>query len=458
MPQGEPSRFSKKKTGFNQMTADVSMIAIIGRPNVGKSTLFNKLARKNKAIVAKESGVTRDYQIESVYWRDCSFKIVDTSGFELEKSELRQSISKQYERLLNRSDGFLFVCDGQSEITELDYELLQKVRKQNKPILPIVNKIDTNHFRQSEGEFYRFFGGRFEKIAAERGVGLNHLLKRCEETFTLTQENKLPESQTIRAAIMGRPNVGKSTLMNQLLSEERVIVSPTPGTTRDSVDSMIKINGQNFLFIDTAGLRKKKKIEQTVEILSVKKAIESLERADIALLVIDGTEGFSDQDLKITDLAWKRGVAIILLINKWDLLPLEKRSNTFWERLLAQKFSAFHKLPVLFISAKESRNIPKIYELLTAVKSSYEKVIDREELKEQFSQWVLKKGVSIKKGRRRKFVKFFDIVQKDHAPPVFEVKATEADIPVEYDRYLKNRLREAYSLWGIPIRFVYKKV
>lgn len=433
-------------------------IAIVGRPNVGKSTLFNKLARKNKAIVAKESGVTRDYQVESVYWRDYAFKIVDTSGFELEKTELRQSISKQYDRLLKRVDGYLFVCDGQSGITRLDHELLDKIRRENKPILPLVNKIDTTYFKQSGGEFYRFFGGGFEKISAERGIGLNHLLKRCEKTFTLTQERKLPESYTIRATIVGRPNVGKSTLMNRLLSEERVIVSPAPGTTRDSIDSMIEINDQNFLFIDTAGLRKKKKIEQTVEILSVKKAIESLERADIALLVIDGTEGFSDQDLKITDLAWKRGVAIILLINKWDLLPLEKRSNTFWERLLAQKFSAFHKLPVLFISAKESRNIPEIYELLTAVKSSYEKVIDREELKERFSQWILKKGVSIKKGRGRKFVKFFDIIQKDHAPPVFEVRASETDIPAEYDRYLKNRLREAYSLWGIPIRFVYKKV
>ncbi len=458
MPPDSRSRFSKKKTGFNQMTANIFMIAIVGRPNVGKSTLFNKLACKNKAIVAKESGVTRDYQIESVYWRDCTFKIVDTSGFELEKSELRQSILKQYEQLLNRADGFLFVCDGQSEITKLDYELLEKVRKQNKPIVPIVNKIDTHYFKKSEGEFYRFFGRVFEKIAAERGEGLKHLLKRCDETFTLTQQNKPPESYMIRAAIMGRPNVGKSTLMNQLLSEERVIVSPISGTTRDAIDSMIEVNGQNFLFIDTAGLRKKKKIHEKIESLSVKKALESLNRADILLLVIDAIEGPGDQDLKIADLAWRRGVAIVLLINKWDLLPDEKKSNTFWERLLAQKFNAFHKLPVLFISAKESRNISKIYELLTAVKSSYEKVIDREELKERFSQWTLSRGISIKKSRGRKFIKFFDIVQKDHAPPVFEVKMTEADMEPQYDRYLKNRIRETYDLWGIPIRFVYRKV
>jgi GTP-binding protein len=434
------------------------MIAIVGRPNVGKSTLFNKLACKNKAIVAKESGVTRDYQIESVYWRDCTFKIVDTSGFELEKSELKQMISKQFDRLLEKVEGYLFVCDGQSDITRLDHELLDKIRKENKPIVPIVNKIDTSHFRQSEGEFYRFFGRRFEKIAAERGIGLQKLLKRCEATFALTKGEEQIESNRIRAAILGRPNVGKSTLMNQLLSEERVIVSPVSGTTRDAIDSMVEVNGQNFLFIDTAGLRKKKKIHEKIEFLSVKKALESLNRADILLLVIDAIEGPGDQDLKIVDLAWRRGVAIVLLINKWDLLPDEKKSNTFWERLLAQKFNAFHKLPVLFISAKESRNIPKIYELLRTVKSSYERVIDREELKERFSQWVLNRGVSIKKGRGRKFVKFFDIAQKDHAPPVFEVRANEIDIPVEYDRYLKNRLRETYSFWGIPISFVYRKV
>lgn len=433
-------------------------IAIVGRPNVGKSTLFNKLAKKNRAIVAKESGVTRDYQIETVYGREGAFRVVDTSGFELDKSELRQIISKQFDRLLESVDGYLFVCDGQSEITRLDYELLDKIRKHNKPILPIVNKIDTLHFKQFEGEFYRFFSGRFEKIAAERGVGLSKLLRRCKETFSLTKEEKQHESYRIRAAIMGRPNVGKSTLMNRLLSEERVLVSPIPGTTRDSIDSEVSVDGQEFLFVDTAGLRKKKKINETIETLSVKKAIQSLDRTDIVLLVIDATEGPTDQDLKIVDLAWKRGRGIILLLNKWDLLPPEKRSNTFWEKVIAQKFSAFHKLPVLFVSAKESRNISKIYELLKTVKSSYEKVIDREALKDLFLQWVTQRGISVKRGRGRKFIKFFDITQKDHAPPVFEVRANETEIPVEYDRYLKNRLRETYQFWGIPLQIVYKKI
>jgi len=249
------------------------MIAIVGRPNVGKSTLFNKLAKKNRAIVAKESGVTRDYQVETIYCKGGGFQIIDTSGFELEKSELRQLISKQFDRLLEKVEGYLFVCDGQSDITQLDHELLTKIRRQNKPILPVVNKIDTTYFKRSESEFYQFFGSSFEKIAAERGVGLQHLLRRCQKTFLAASshsesrshswrrpEESQPESYQIRAAILGRPNVGKSTLMNRLLSEERVIVSPFPGTTRDPIDSLISVNGQEFLFIDTAGLRKKKKI------------------------------------------------------------------------------------------------------------------------------------------------------------------------------------------------------
>ena len=448
-----PLKSSAKNKNFN--------ISIIGRPNVGKSTLFNKLCLKQKAIVAKEPGVTRDFQIEKIYWKGYAFNIIDTSGFEMAKSSLLQTaIDQQRNLILCHSQAYLFVCDGQEPITQLDHELLQKVRKENKPLIPIVNKIDTTYFKKHESEFYEFLGTSFQKLSAEKGTGLSALLKTLEETLSLPQEEEPISSPVTKVVIMGRPNVGKSTLMNRLLSEERVVVSPVPGTTRDSIDSEIEWNHRRYLFIDTAGLRKKRKITEKIEKLATQSALKSLERADILLLVINAVEGPTEQELQITRLAWDRGVAVILLINKWDLLPKEKRTNTYWQKVLWNKFRHFNRIPFLFISALEKRNIQKIFEALSQTKTFYEQVIDPQKGDDTFLQWTRKTPHPlVKVNTFRQEVKFFKARQIQNAPPVFEVKTSHPQAIVSfYDRYLKNQFRETFGFWGIPIKIVYKHV
>ncbi len=433
----------------------------MGRPNVGKSTLFNKLCSKQKAIVAKEPGVTRDFQIEKIHLKSYAFNIIDTSGFEMkESSVLQTAIDQQRNRILHASQAYLFMCDGQEPLTQLDHELLEKVRKENKPLVPIVNKIDTTYFKKHESEFYEFLGASFQKLSAEKGTGLASLLRIIEETLSLPEEEEGVTSPITKVVIMGRPNVGKSTLMNRLLSEERVVVSPVPGTTRDSIDSEIEWNHRKYLFIDTAGLRKKRKITEKIEKLATQSALKSLERADILLLVIDAVEGPTEQDIQVTKLAWARGGAVILLINKWDLLPTEKRTNTYWQKVLWNRFRHFNRIPFLFISALEKRNIPKIFEALAQTKTFYEQVIDPKKVNEAFLRWTGKvPHPLIKANIYRHKMKFFSARQAKNAPPVFEVKTSHPqNVVTLYDRYLKNQFREAYAFWGIPIHIIYKKV
>lgn len=448
-----PLKSSAKNKSFN--------IAVVGRPNVGKSTLFNKLCSKQKAIVAKEPGVTRDFQIEKIYWKGYGFNIIDTSGFEMiENSVLHSAIDQQRDRILSQSQAYVFLCDGQGPLTQLDHELLEKVRKTNKTLIPAVNKIDTNYFKKNESEFHKFLGTSFQKLSAEKGIGLTSLLQTLEETLILPKEEETLLSPLTKVVIMGRPNVGKSTLMNRLLSEDRVVVSPVPGTTRDSIDSEIEWNNRKYLFIDTAGLRKKRKITEKIEKLSTQSALSSLERADILLLVIDAVEGPTEQDLQITRLAWNRGVAVILLINKWDLLPPEKRTNTYWQKVLWNKFRHFNRIPFLFISALEQRNISKIFEALSQTKTFYEQVIDPKKVNEAFLRWIEKAPHPlIKANIYRHKMKFFSARQAQNAPPVFEVKTSHPQSVVDfYDRYLKNQFRETYGFWGIPIKIIYKHV
>lgn len=453
MPPETPLQSSEKKKNFN--------IAIVGRPNVGKSTLFNKLCSKQKAIVAKEPGVTRDFQIEKIYWKHYAFNIIDTSGFEMNKNiVLNAALDRQRDHILDQSQAYLFLCDGQSPVTRLDHELLEKVRKANKPLVPIVNKIDTTYFQKHESEFYEFLGTSFQKMSAEKGIGIESLLETLEQTLALPKEEKSPSSPLTKVVIMGRPNVGKSTLMNQLLSEERVIVSPVPGTTRDSIDSEIEWNNRKYLFIDTAGLRKKRKITEKIEKLTTQAALKSLELADILLLVIDAVEGPTEQDIQVTRLAWIRGVAVILLINKWDLLPHEKRTNTYWQKVLWNKFRHFNRIPFVFISALERRNIPKIFEALSQTKTFYEQVVDTKKVDELFLSWVQKAPHPlIKVTIYRQKMKFFGCRQIKNAPPVFEVKTSHPQNVVSlYDRYLKNKFRETFGFWGIPIKIVYRHI
>lgn len=440
-------------------------LAIVGRPNVGKSTLFNKLIGRRKALVAKEPGVTRDYQEGKIEWNNHEISIIDTSGFEIRPSmkgdihELFQGIDAQHDKILNRCSAFLFVCDGQMPITQLDHELLMKVRKQNKPIFYAVNKIDTTYFKTQESEYYPFFGEDFLRISAEQGMGLDDILEAVDSAVKLPELGDKTLHRETRIIIMGRPNVGKSTLFNHLLSEERAIVSPVAGTTRDALDMEILYEGEKYIFIDTAGLRKKRKITEKVEKLSSFSALFSLERAQILLLVIDASEEPTEQEVKIATLAWKRGVAVILLVNKWDLLPDEKRTNTYWQKVLWHKFRHFDRIPFLFVSGLEKRNLNKIFSAILETKKYYGQVVDPNVLKDAFTAWIAKTPHPFHvHEQHRSRVKFHAIKQFKNAPPGFEVKTNfPNDIRPAYTRFLKNQIRTTYGFWGVPIEIVYKK-
>ena len=437
-------------------------VAIIGRPNVGKSTLFNKLCKKKKAIVARVAGVTRDYQIEKINWENYHLNIVDTSGFEKKDNDiLRPFIYKQYHQALDVADAFLFLCDGQLPISSLDHELLEEIRKWDKPCIRAVNKIDTTYFREHESEFFEFFNSPFERISAEKGIGIDHLLGIFERKFKLVPEGRKVAPYTAKVVIMGRPNVGKSTLMNLLLKKERMIVSPIPGTTRDAIDSMIEVDGKNYLLIDTAGLRKKRKIEERVEAISTYKAIESLERSEIVLLVIDATQGITEQDVRIVGLAWDRGVSVNILLNKWDLLEPEKRDNSYWQKHIWSKLRMFNKIPFLFISALEKKNVHKIFELVELTKKTHEKVVDAKELKENFESWVRRTPPPRYKLTRNRRIplRFYNCVQIDHAPPRFRIKVNHpSGVSLAYEQFLKNQIRETFAFWEVPLFLEYKPI
>ncbi|MBI4041031.1 MAG: ribosome biogenesis GTPase Der [Deltaproteobacteria bacterium] len=437
------------------------LITIIGRPNVGKSTLFNRLLKEQKALVAKESGLTRDYQQKTLCWGKYTFELIDTSGFDIIANDpLRKAMDLQYERILLASDALIFVCDGQTPLTQLDEELLHKMRTYHCPMLFVVNKMDTNFYQKNKDVFYRFFGKDFLPISAEKGEGIGRLLTAFEKQFFLpkTTHEKKSAIRTIPVAILGRPNVGKSSLVNALLGFERCLVSPVAGTTRDAIDLNIEYGGHHFVFIDTAGLRKKSKITSRVEKISTQAAIKTLERSEVVLLVVDATQGFTDQDLKIVDLAWQRATAVILLINKWDLLPSDKKTNTYWERQMAYHLRHFNRLPYLFISATEKRNIQDIFKAILEVKVFYDQVVDAAKLRTAFYEWTqTTPHPLICLGKYRKKVKWGKIAQRHVSPPEFKIETPDAKkITTSYDRFLKNKIREHYGLWGIPISIAYR--
>jgi GTPase len=436
-------------------------IAIVGRPNVGKSTLFNRLVKQRRAIVAKESGVTRDYQIKKAYWKDYGFDVIDTSGFEVDRhDQLRTLINEQYDELLDNTEAFLFLCDGQEPLTQLDYDLLGKIRKTNKPFIGVVNKADTTYFRSKSEDYHSFFGKDYESISAERGERIAELLETLEKQVKLPEGKKEIEPHRINVVIMGRPNAGKSTLLNELTSKNRSLVSPLAGTTRDPVDTEVQVDDATFVFVDTAGLRKRANITERVEAVSASKAVLTLDRSDLLLLVIDATQGPREQDKRIASLAWKRGVGILIVINKWDLLPDEKRRDTYWQRLMKGTFRGYNKIPFLFVSATEKRNTQKVFAMVKDGFKSYEQVINGETLKDHFNVWTQERRAPMKKEFNRRIpIRFYQCRQSNHKPPVFEIITNyPKDIDVSYDNYLKNKIRETFGFWGTPIVIRYKRV
>ncbi|MFN6964095.1 MAG: ribosome biogenesis GTPase Der [Pyrinomonadaceae bacterium] len=436
------------------------LVAIIGRPNVGKSTLFNRLTGSRKAIVGDEPGITRDRIYGEVDWKAKTFRLVDTGGIVPDdEAVIPANIFKQAGHAIAEAQSIIWVVDSRAGITPLDEELAVLLRNTGKPVYIAANKAESRKAEDEAGEFYRF-GFELTPVSAEHGAGIGDLLDQVFESLDFEEEIGGQASDEIKLAIIGRPNVGKSSLLNKILGEERVIVSPIAGTTRDAVDTHLEADGKRYLLIDTAGIRRKGKTTEMAEKLSVIMARKSLERADVAILVIDAVEGVTNLDANIAGYALDSGCSIIIAVNKWDAID-EKETNTAieFERELRRQMKFLDWAPVVTISALTGQRVQRILPLVAKAHEARDRRIQTSQLNRFFEESVLQpKGgaapAPVKGGVSRLKVQF--IAQGGTRPPLF-ILFTSGGRPglhFSYLRYIENRLREQFDFFATPIRLI----
>ena len=431
------------------------VVAIVGRPNAGKSTLFNRITRTKDALVDDFPGVTRDRHYGSSIWNDIEFSVIDTGGFSIGDDNDFSSLSRnQVRQAISDADAVILLLDGKGGVSPFDNELIKILRELSCPVFYVVNKIDGYEKEKNINEFYSLGIETFYPVSAEHGYGIPDFLDILVSAFpTFPVEEENPD--TTKIAIIGRPNVGKSSLTNRILGENRVIVSDIPGTTRDSIDTACEINGRQYLLIDTAGIRKKKQVYEKIEKISIIKALKSIERCDIALIVIDAHDGITDQDVKIAGYAYERGCGCIFLLNKWDIVEKDDKTlKRFIEKLRVEaKFLGF--TPVLALSALTGKRVPKIFDMVNTVYDQYTTRISTGPLNKIFERATLKTEPSLHKGRR---IKFFYATQITTKPPTFISFVNSPDgIHFSYQRYLINQIRQATGLDQTPVRLFFRK-
>ncbi len=434
------------------------IVAIVGRPNVGKSTLFNRLTRRRDAIVDDMPGVTRDRHYGDAVWDDHTFTLVDTGGILADDEDgFAGQIQTQVEEAIQDADVIILLLDGKTGVSPFDTELARMLRIVKKPVFVAVNKIDGPEQESRLSDFYSLGIDNLYPISAEHRYGISDFLDALTATFESpeTNDESGQPDETIRLAVIGRPNVGKSSLVNKILGEERVVVSQVPGTTRDAIDTPCEFNGQKYLIIDTAGIRRKGKVHQRLEKFSIIKALRSLDRCHLALVVLDADEGITDQDISIAGYAHERGCGCIFLLNKWDLV--EKDTHTadqYIENLRsAAKFLNF--APAITISAKTGQRVSKIFTLINKVYDQYAVRIDTGPLNRIFERAVSRNEPSLHRGRR---IKFFYATQVSTRPPTFLAFVNYPNaVHFSYRRYLMNQIRSETGLTHTPIRLYFRK-
>ncbi len=434
-----------------------NIVAIVGRPNVGKSTLFNRIIGKRDAIVDPKSGVTRDRHYGSAEWNGKRFTIIDTGGYVPDSNDVFETaIREQVQIAIEEADVIVFVVDAVTGITPIDVEIAKILRRSKKKVILAVNKIDNEKLEPHLLQFYELGLGEPFAISALHGRKVGDFLDEVvrdfpEETEELIEENK----NQIKIAIVGQPNVGKSSFVNAILGENRVIVSDIPGTTRDSIDTIFEYNGTEFVLIDTAGLKKRSKIRESIEFYSAVRALKAIERCDVAVVMLDATCGLERQDLRVIGEAADLKKGIVIAVNKWDLI--EKDSNTAleYERALRSRLSVFDYVPILFISAKTKKRIFKVLELAKVVNDERNKRIKTSELNKVLFPIVKETPPPAVSGKEIK-VKY--VTQVKASPPVFAFFANfPDDIPEHYKRFLENKIREHFGFVGVPLTIVFKK-
>ena len=432
-------------------------VAIVGRPNVGKSTLFNRLLEERKAIVDDESGVTRDRQYGISDWNGKTFNVIDTGGFVTGSQDIfEKEIAKQVLIAVEEANAILFVVDAHAGITELDDSVAQVLRKSPKPVLLVVNKVDNNDRLMEAAEFYSLGFEHIFFIASASGSGTGDLLDAVVSHIEEDASEEIAEMAALpKFAIIGQPNVGKSSLLNALIGEERTIVSDIAGTTRDSIHTHYNLFQKEFVLIDTAGIRRKAKVHEDLEFYSVIRAIKALDDADVCLLLLDAEKGITAQDLNIFSLAVKKGKGIVVLVNKWDLISKETNTAKEQEKELKQRLAPFSDVPVLFVSAKDKTRIFKAIEIGLEVYENRKQKVSTSSLNDVMLKAISTYKPPVVRGHPIK-IKF--ITQLPTIVPSFAFFCNfPDDIKQPYKNYLENKLRENYNFTGVPVRIFFRK-
>jgi GTPase len=440
------------------------LVALVGRPNVGKSTLFNRIVGRRLAVVSEKAGTTRDRLYAEGEWGGQSFMLVDTGGIEVTEgrhtdplSELSEqflpAIRQQASVAIQDADIIVQVVDGQSGLTSADQEVANILRRSQKPVIVAANKLESSKLSDNAYEFYELALGEVFPVSALHGTGTGDLLDAIIEAIPPVDFD-VEEDDSIKIAILGKPNAGKSTLLNKLIGEERVIVSPIPGTTRDAIDSRLVRDGEEFTLIDTAGIRRRGKVEPGVEKYSVLRAIKALQRADVALMLIDAEQGITAQDTHIAGMISEERCGAVVLVNKWDLIEKDTYTLHEYEQHLRYALNFMPYVPIIFISAHTGQRVNKILDMVLTVNEARYQRISTADLNKLIRDVAVKHPPPSKGGIR---VKFFYATQASVAPPTFVFFVNKPDwVHFTYQRFIENQLRELYPFVGTPIRMIFR--
>ncbi|MGI8598639.1 MAG: ribosome biogenesis GTPase Der [Chitinophagaceae bacterium] len=431
-------------------------VAIVGRPNVGKSTFFNRLLEQRKAIVEDTPGVTRDRQYGVAEWNGKSFNVIDTGGFvPHSKDVFEREIRKQVAIAVDEASAIIFMVDVTTGITDLDEAVADMLRRSTKPIFVIVNKVDNNQRQLEATEFYSLGFPNVYFISSISGSGTGEVLDAVTSVIPLDVPSDDEEKKLPRFAIIGQPNVGKSSLLNALIGAERTIVSDIPGTTRDTIHTYYNLYNKEFILIDTAGIRRKTKVHEDIEFYSVIRAIKALDEADVCLLILDAEKGVAAQDLNIFSLAARKGKGLVVLVNKWDLIEKETSTAKEFEKELKERFAPFTDVPILFISATEKTRINKAMEVALDVYENRQRKIPTAKLNDVLLKAIESYHPPVIRGNP---VKIKYVTQLPTVVPSFAFFCNYPDdIKQPYKNYLENQVRQHFNFKGVPVRIFFRK-
>ncbi len=430
------------------------MVAIVGRPNVGKSTFFNKIVGRRISIVEDTPGVTRDRIYAEAEWLGKHFGLIDTGGIEPDSDEvIPAQMREQAQIAMDMADVIIFMVDGKDGLTHSDREVANMLMRTGKHVVLVVNKVDSPKLPEDFYDFYELGLGEPIPVSAANMLNFGDVLDEVVQNFPRDAETV--EDESINIAVIGKPNVGKSSLINELLGENRVIVSPIAGTTRDSIDTPFEYEGQKYVLVDTAGIRRKSKVNESIEYFSVVRAVAAIERCDVCLLMIDAQEGITEQDKKIAGIAHEAGKGIVVVVNKWDLIEKETNTMRDFKRTIANELTFMSYAPSVFISVLEHQRVKQVIDMAKYVAENRAMRVPTGQLNSLIADAIMMKQPPSDKGKR---LKIYFATQVGIKPPLFSFQINKRDLMhFSYARYIENRIRDSYGFEGTSIKFVFRE-